>query len=72
METEEAAAAPGSGDKARQWLARQGLGAYQPERLADGTWQVTLPGASFGGSALLGLGKVGSFAVMNNGLLHIW
>jgi hypothetical protein len=72
MDAEEAASNPDSGKKAREWLARQGLSAHQPERLADGTWRITLPSASFGGDAELGIRKVGSFIIMNHDILHIW
>ncbi|GAA4619438.1 hypothetical protein GCM10023195_87880 [Actinoallomurus liliacearum] len=60
---------------ARKWLAKRGLGEFEPKRRADGTWQVVLPAKAFGragGENGLSAFKVGSFIVLGSDLIHVW
>ncbi|GAA0366073.1 hypothetical protein NE235_02490 [Actinoallomurus spadix] len=60
---------------ARKWLAKRGLGEFEPKRRADGTWQLVLPATAFGragGENGLSVFKVGSFIVLGSDLIHVW
>lgn len=56
------------GERARNWLTRNGLGTASLRR-DGGAWLVTLPAASFGDGAPLKLGKVGSYVILRDGTL---
>jgi hypothetical protein len=62
--------------RAQEWLAKTGLGEFEPSRRADGTWQLVLPTRAFGRTAEKNDGlwatKVGSFVVLGSDLIHIW
>jgi hypothetical protein len=53
------------------WCSKRNLTAAEPERLADGTWQLTLPATAFGVSGLP-IAQVGSFAVLGSGVVRLW
>jgi hypothetical protein len=70
IEAEERLRASAFHERACRWLREHNLSERAPERLADGTWRVTLPAASFGRDAALPITKVGSFLVLDNDILH--
>jgi hypothetical protein len=60
---------------ARKWLAKRGLGDFEPRRRPDGTWQLVLPAGAFGrtgGENGLSAFRVGSFIVLGSDLIHVW
>lgn len=55
----------------RSWFGKRELTATEPERRADGTWQLTLPATAFGRPGL-SIAQVGSFAVLRNAVVRLW
>ena len=47
------------------------LPSYEPAKRADGTWQLMLPGATFGRLGL-SINQVGSFAIFGSRILRLW
>lgn len=57
---------------ATEWLRKRNLDGRGPVRLDDGTWRVTLPGASFDTTGPVSISKLGSFVVVGNDFFHVW
>jgi hypothetical protein len=72
LETEQHAVQDGiDRTRVRQRLAKMRLDRYEPERRADGVWQIVLPASAFGKNGL-SVTKVGSFIVNGNDVIQVW